>query len=384
MSLFTNPIRPAPIASDAAIRRYIDAIRRQIEPDPLYRRRLRGEVVNRFVAQKQGVALTAVRGHSRMGALGRACLYASFALGVSVTGVMAASDAAIPGDLLYPLKRGIETVRLDVLPEQYRDELAAYALSERIGELGQLVEAGEMARASAFADSVHDAYDQAVAESDDPGALARRIDRQVARLEDVMSGLPAQARADIESAMVGAPGLSLDAWEPGGSESGAGPASSPPARAMVSARAGALPTRAGPAALRMTIRCRRRRRSRTARRGRTARRSRTAAQGPSRPRATMRAAPRRRARKSRAIRNQHIPEARPWDGRGDGISRRDGGEPPSRLCQGLAESHEAGISGPARCDAYRRRLRAFTFASAVAPSDPRNTTAMSSTGTVIG
>ena len=63
MSLFTNPIRPAPIASDAAVRRYIDAIRRQIEPDPLYRRRLRGEVVNRFVAQKQGVALTAVRGH---------------------------------------------------------------------------------------------------------------------------------------------------------------------------------------------------------------------------------------------------------------------------------------------------------------------------------
>jgi hypothetical protein len=226
MSLFTNPIRPAPIASDAAVRRYIDAIRRQIEPDPLYRRRLRGEVVNRFVAQKQGVALTAVRGHSRMGALGRACLYASFALGVSVTGVMAASDAAIPGDLLYPLKRGIETVRLDVLPEQYRDELAAYALSERIGELSQLVEAGEMARASAFADSVHDAYDQAVAESDDPGALARRIDRQVARLEDVMSGLPAQARADIQSAMVAGPGLTLDAWQPGGSESGAGPASS--------------------------------------------------------------------------------------------------------------------------------------------------------------
>ncbi len=223
MSLFTNPIRPAPIASDAAVRRYIDAIRRQIEPDPLYRRRLRGEVVNRFVAQKQGVALTAVRGHSRMGALGRACLYASFALGVSVTGVMAASDAAIPGDLLYPLKRGIETMRLEVLPEQYRDELAAYALSERIGELSQLVEAGEMARASAFADSVHDAYDQAVAESDDPGALARRIDRQVARLEDVMSGLPAQARADIESAMVGAPGLTLDAWEPGGTRVRRGP-----------------------------------------------------------------------------------------------------------------------------------------------------------------
>jgi hypothetical protein len=61
MSLFTNPIRPAPIASDAAVRRYVDAIRRQIEPDPLYRRRLRGEVVNRFVAQQQSVDLAGVR-----------------------------------------------------------------------------------------------------------------------------------------------------------------------------------------------------------------------------------------------------------------------------------------------------------------------------------
>ena len=118
MSLFTNPIRPAPIASDAAVRRYIEAIRRQIEPDPLYRRRLRGEVVNRFVAQKRGITLTGPRQPSRMGTLGRACLYASFALAVSVTGVMAASDAAIPGDVLYPLKLRLEKVRLDGAPRR--------------------------------------------------------------------------------------------------------------------------------------------------------------------------------------------------------------------------------------------------------------------------
>ena len=256
-----------------------------------------------------------------MGALGRACLYASFALGVSVTGVMAASDAAIPGDLLYPLKRGIETMRLEVLPEQYRDELAAYALSERIGELSQLVEAGEMARASAFADSVHDAYDLAVAESDDAGALAQRIDRQVARLEDVMSGLPAQARADIESAMVGAPGLTLDAWEPGGTRVRRGPGillgPGHRFRRRTWYGRGQCPQR-GRAALRMSIRRRRRRRSPSARRGRTARRSRTGRRGRSPPRATMRAARRRRARRSRTIRNHHIPEARPPDGHGDG------------------------------------------------------------------
>ena len=132
---------------------------RQIEPDPLYRRRLRGQVVNRFVAQKRGIDLTGPRRPSRMGALGRASLYASFALAVSVTGVMAASDAAIPGDVLYPLKRGIEQMRLDVLPDEFHDELVVYALSERIDELNQLVEAGDVARASTLAGSIHDAYD---------------------------------------------------------------------------------------------------------------------------------------------------------------------------------------------------------------------------------
>jgi len=215
MSLFTNPIRPAPIASDAAVRRYLDVIRREIEPDPLYRRRLRGEVVNRFVAQKRGMVLTGRRRTNRMGALGRACLYASFALAVSVTGVMAASDAAIPGDVLYPLKRGIEAMRLEVLPAQYRDELAAYALSERIGELSQLVEAGDLARASTLAGPIHDAYEQAVAESDDAGLLANRIDRQLAWLEQVASGLPEQARATIARAMAGAPEL-VQAWESAG------------------------------------------------------------------------------------------------------------------------------------------------------------------------
>jgi hypothetical protein len=226
MSLFTNPIRPAPIASDAAVRRYLEAIRRQIEPDPLYRRRLRGQVVNRFVAQKRGMDLTSPRRPSRMGALGRACLYASFALAVSVTGVMAASDAAIPGDVLYPLKLGIEEMRLDVLPDEYDDELAVYALSERIGELSQLVEAGDVARASTLAGSIHDAYEQAVAETHDAGGLARRLERQVSWLAQVVSALPSQARASIAHAMAGAPGLVLGAWTAGGSDPGAEPASS--------------------------------------------------------------------------------------------------------------------------------------------------------------
>jgi hypothetical protein len=221
MSLFTNPIRPAPIASDAAVRHYIEAIRRQIEPDPLFQRRLRGDVANRFVAQKRGVVHTAPRRPSRMGTLGRACLYASFALAVSVTGVMAASDAAIPGDVLYPVTLSLEEVRLSVLPEEYHDELAAYVLSERIGELRQLAEAGDVTRASALAGPIHDAYEQALAEGGDAGPLARRLEREVSWLAQVANGLPSEARASITSAMAGAPGLTVDAWTAGGSEPGA-------------------------------------------------------------------------------------------------------------------------------------------------------------------
>ena len=276
-----------------------------------------------------------------MGALGRACLYASFALGVSVTGVMAASDAAIPGDLLYPLKRGIETVRLDVLPEQYRDELAAYALSERIGELGQLVEAGEMARASAFADSVHDAYEQAVAESDDAGALAQRIDRagraargRHERPPGAGSGRHRErdgGRAGADAGRVGARRLRVRRWA--GILHRPGQRLRP--RTWFRPGRGARPARAGPAALRMTIRRRRRRRSPTARRGRTARRSRTARPRPEpTPSDDASGAPtpspkvKGNSQSATSLRRGHRTD------RGDGIRRRDGGEPPSRLCQG--------------------------------------------------
>ena len=264
-----------------------------------------------------------------MGALGRACLYASFALAVSVTGVMAASDAAIPGDVLYPLKRGIEEMRLDVLPDEFHDELAVYALSERIDELSQLVEAGDVARASTLAGSIHDAYEQAVAESDDADGLARRLDRQVARLAQVVSGLPSQARASIAHAMAGAPGLMLDAWTSDGSEPGAEPASSSggSGQGPGSGRGQGSDQGRGAGCAR--------RRSVT---GRHAEARRHAEAG---PHAEAGADAERRCEQHAEAdpegpgegAHTRLPEARRRIG-SDGISRRDGGEPPSRLCQG--------------------------------------------------
>ena len=56
MSLFRDSLRPPPIASEDALRRYHEIVRAEIEPDPLFRRRLRGLVTNQFVAIREGAA----------------------------------------------------------------------------------------------------------------------------------------------------------------------------------------------------------------------------------------------------------------------------------------------------------------------------------------
>ena len=92
MSLFNRALRPPPTLSDAAIERHLSALRSQIEPDPLFRRRLRSEVMNRFVAAREGTAqgTDASLRTSEMGRLGRACLYATFTLAAGATSVKVA------------------------------------------------------------------------------------------------------------------------------------------------------------------------------------------------------------------------------------------------------------------------------------------------------
>lgn len=195
MSLFNSSIRPSAVLSDEAIERYVASIRAEIDPDPHFRRRLRGIVVNRFVATREGLAPAApIRA---MGRLGRACLYASFVLGLSVTSVMAASESAIPGDLLYPLKRQIEVMRLEVLPAAYHPTLLAHDLSERISELDALVERGDWARAEALAPVVADDIERLVA----AGASLAPLDPQLSVLEDLVARLPEQARGAITHAI---------------------------------------------------------------------------------------------------------------------------------------------------------------------------------------
>lgn len=192
MSLFRDAMRPPAILSDQAIERYLAAVRAELDPDPLFRRRLRGQVMNRYVATREGMVETPHR--RSMGRVGRAVLYASFALAATTTSVLAASQEAVPGDLLYPLKRHVESLRVQVLPAHLQDDLAAYELAERIGELAILAERGDDARVAGLAAIIERDYEALVEISQaTPGSNSH----QLTVLSALIERLPEPARAAI-------------------------------------------------------------------------------------------------------------------------------------------------------------------------------------------
>jgi hypothetical protein len=198
----------------------VDAVRREIDVDPLFRRRLRGAVMNQYVAHREGAVVGALPPkRSEMGRLGRACLYASLATALSVGGVMAASESAVPGDFLYPLKRSIEEMRIEVAPAQLRGELAAYGLAERVDELASLIESGDTDGVAALAQEIRETYDQLLAAAEG-AALDDRLAAQLDRLDATLEHAPVRARRAVERAMSGAPGLQTNAFDAVGPSEG--------------------------------------------------------------------------------------------------------------------------------------------------------------------
>ena len=195
MSLFRGTIRPQAVLSDEAVERYLGAIRAELTPDPLFRRRLRGVVMNHYVAGREG--MVAVPRNRSMGRLGRAALYASFTMALSATSVLAASQEALPGDPLYALKRQVEELRVQVLPSDLHDDLAAYALAERIDELAGLAERGDWAQVESLAITVEHEFAAFVA-----GADADRSDsndKYLTVLNGLLARLPDPAREAVEA-----------------------------------------------------------------------------------------------------------------------------------------------------------------------------------------
>jgi hypothetical protein len=172
-----------------------------VEPDPLFVRRLRSQAVNRYVAVREGIDHPVPMPNERgvMGGLGRACLYASFVLGVSAASVLAASHEALPGDALYALKVRIEQVRLEVLPDHFRDDLYANALGERISEMSRLTDRGETEAALAMVPAIEEAYASYTASlADESSGLVAGVKNNLVVLQALIERLPDGAQAAIQ------------------------------------------------------------------------------------------------------------------------------------------------------------------------------------------
>jgi hypothetical protein len=174
---------------------------RRMEPDPLFRRRLRGEVLNRYVAVREGM-LQAPRRRRQMGKLGRATLYASVGLVVSASAAGAASQRALPGDLLYPMKLQLEEIRLRIAPSHLQDDLAVMALEARLDEVEALAAGGNWSGVAHAAPGVVAAEKRVAAFGSalDPDD-AEAISKHVAVLQSLLAQAPAAALPGLRTAL---------------------------------------------------------------------------------------------------------------------------------------------------------------------------------------
>ncbi len=171
-----------------------------IEPDPMYRRRLRGRVLNAHVARREG--LVRARPQRHMGALGRSVLVASLTLAVSVSAVGAVSQDALPGDALYPVKRQLEAIRLQIATGAARDDLLAQALAERLSEFERLAAAGEWQLVDAAGEEVAVAEAAVLGDGAPATPYQRdRAQRHVARLEALLKTAPPARQHRVEEAL---------------------------------------------------------------------------------------------------------------------------------------------------------------------------------------
>jgi hypothetical protein len=210
---------------------------RRIQPDPLFRRRLRGQIVNRYVAAREGmIPVQPVRsGRRQMGALGRGVLYASLLTAVTVTAAAAASQESLPGDAMYGVKLQLEDLRMRIAPPGLRDDLAAAALEERLEEVEKLAESGrwnlvdEAAARVATAEEQLDGLAGPQSSGRGLGRSEEKIEQHVARLAELIATAPASVRPGLERALEattadGPPGPA-DASDPAPGHGAQGPAS---------------------------------------------------------------------------------------------------------------------------------------------------------------
>ena len=244
MSAIGQPRRRGGLTPDDPMLRRIEEALAGTQVDSFYRRRLRGQVMNRYVAVREGHAAASastpmMRG-GVMGRLGRACLYASVALAGTSAGVLAASQSSLPGDALYGMKLRIDELRLEAAPPELRTALAEYVVESRINEALLLATNGEWERATVAAAHVEHSVEALAGLMGTNDAVEERIERHLAVLSGLIETAPAAARdalahaVTVSSAVLDPPAGTGAQGAPGGGGSStgtAGPSTTPPATA---------------------------------------------------------------------------------------------------------------------------------------------------------
>ena len=178
----------------------VRAIRREAdgdEPDPHFKRRLRGALLSHHVAVREGYPLPVTP--AVMTPIGRGVLVASVLVAVGVTGVGAASQAAIPDDPLYGVKLRIEELRLVIAPVDLRDDLVAMGLDERINELQAAVANGRWHAAGEAATRVTQAEQRLDRLGGPPPAVAARLAQHLALLDGALASAPDGTRRQVNA-----------------------------------------------------------------------------------------------------------------------------------------------------------------------------------------
>jgi hypothetical protein len=212
MSLIDAPLalidrliaRRAPsVQPDDPIARLVARTTAQLRPNPAYQRRLRGRVMNQYVAMREGLMPVPVGTAQReMGRIGRSVLYASFGLALSATAVAAASTQSLPGDTLYPVKLQIEQVRINIAPASVKPALAAAALDERLSEVEELATAGRWSLVPLAAKGASDAEATLIAMGGTPSKQAAQgLARHKQVLAMLLAAAPPSARSGLALAL---------------------------------------------------------------------------------------------------------------------------------------------------------------------------------------
>jgi hypothetical protein len=205
------------IPIDPVIAGRIERHIQRIRPDALFQRRLRGRVVNRYVATREGMmaaARPARLPRASLSVLGRGMLYASLLTAVSATAVGAAAQGSLPGDVLYGVKLELESIRMEIAPAAARDKLAAMALDERLDEVEALAAAGRWAQVDGAVGGVERARTTLAAltepAGDGPSAGAAQLPEHVERLAELISAAPGAGKSGLLRALAASGGSPSD------------------------------------------------------------------------------------------------------------------------------------------------------------------------------